>query len=348
MLNQFQIGILFIFLMTPTVSLAQQQSACGPGDLVVHDTDEATRQCRDAFCALPELDRFGTAFRFGEFRSHVIENQTVFRNFLQRCYSGIDGNDSGEPPLRDDTKSLIFETYGGLFQRLSSGMVLRCSAFRIAEQVIVTARHCIYDDLYSYPFPEQFVFRSIAAPLRDIPIIGEMTNEAATPRKEIANDFDDYWFLLTEKAAFNLSLINFRKDFPRQARILVSGINLLAYILEAGVDPDRWAEAFRFATVTGAQWLPWQNLPRDPPSEKAKAQCIYHKASSFGGMSGAPLIGEEHAADGSRVLFVFGMHLRTGVPDNTHLLDADCGSYPGFNVGLALPERVLKKVGSII
>jgi V8-like Glu-specific endopeptidase len=332
-----------VLLLTTSICVAQAQLACGPGDIMVRDTDESTQQCRAAFCALPEQDRFGVPFFFSDFARHVSEQRNLFRRFLQSCYTKLDGEGTTEG-LQSDTKSLIMGVYGGLFQRIGNNLVLKCSSFRIAKTIIVTARHCIYDNPNYQPFPDQFVFRSIALPSEDVQIIGELPNQAGSRRSEIANDFDDYWYLITDEREFSLSPAAFRKDYPRRARALVSGINLIAYVLESGADPNQWASAFRFSITTGAQWLHWEDLPHALPSENAKARCIFHKGSSFGGMSGAPIIGEEHALDGSRALFVFGMHLRTGVPDQAHLLDADCGTYPGFNVGLALPDHLLQHI----
>jgi hypothetical protein len=59
--------------------------------------------------------------------------------------------------------------------------------------------------------------------------------------------------------------------------------------------------------------------------------------TTFGGMSGAPIISAQVGPDGKpRTLFVVGIHLRSGATDS-----ADCGSYGGYNVGIALPSDVL-------
>jgi len=295
--------------------------------------------CREAFCSLPEKERLGATPAANDVR----ENESAFKNFLEACYSKIDGNGNGVAGLQPDTKAFVLQTYGALFKRDADKIEFQCSGFRLTDRIIVTARHCIYDNPNYQPYPQQFIFRSLAAPSVDVPIVGEIPNEADTARNKIANDFDDYWYLLTEKVPFTLSSSSFRGDYPRQMRMVVGGVNLLAYILFSNMDPARWASAYRFSITTGAQWLPWSLLPTPPSTDSAKARCIYHKASSFAGMSGAPIIGEEHTTPTERQLFVFGMHLRTGVPDNTYLLESDCGAYPGFNVALALPKNALNK-----
>jgi hypothetical protein len=92
-----------------------------------------------------------------------------------------------------------------------------------------------------------------------------------------------------------------------------------------------------------AQWI--SPLPTPPPTSEADRLCIYHKAPTFGGLSGAPIIGSDFDATGTPLRrFVVGLHLRSGTPEDPYQLNADCGSYPDFNIGLALPAEVLKHV----
>jgi hypothetical protein len=329
-----------------------QQLPCAPGELVPQDYDEYTQRCNTAFCALPLEDRIGKRFNFGQFSSHVMQNRGLFKTFLTSCFSKLDGL-PGDAGLQEDTKAFVLSVYGVLFRRESNKLILTCSAFRISETVLVTARHCLYDRPDYQPSPQQFIFRSLSSPLVDVPILGERANQANTPRSTVANDFDDYWYLIIPKGAlpFGYTNENFKGDFPRQIRMLLGGVNLAVYILENTATPSRWPLAYRFSKVTGSQWLSVSDLRglsdlSTPPSRQAEIRCIYHKASSYGGMSGSPIIGEQHIADGSRKLFVFGIHLRTGAPDDAHRTDADCGAFPGINIGLALPQDVLAQAGT--
>jgi hypothetical protein len=62
-------------------------------------------------------------------------------------------------------------------------------------------------------------------------------------------------------------------------------------------------------------------------------------------MSGSPIIGSEFDTAGRPIArFVVGLHLRSGIPDDAHSTDSDCGYYPGYNIGLALPAEILQYV----
>jgi hypothetical protein len=115
--------------------------------------------------------------------------------------------------------------------------------------------------------------------------------------------------------------------------------------LDVDESVPRWAESFRWTAVWGAQWVPAGQLPKRPPTSLAERLCIYHQAPTFGGLSGSPIILSDFDPTGSPVRrFIVGLHLRSGTPDDPYQLNADCGSYPGFNIGLALPSEVLQHV----
>jgi hypothetical protein len=192
------------------------------------------------------------------------------------------------------------------------------------------------------------IFRLISAPTLNIPIIAELPTTTSIPRSQLANDFGDYWLIKLEPdiaPSFRRTLEEFRSDARRGSPFLISGFNNVAYILELNEDPTRWADAFRWTQVWGAQWFAVNELPEPRPTALAERSCIYHRAPTFGGLSGSPIIGSDFDSTGRPLRrFVVGLHLRSGVPDDTYQLNADCGSFPDFNIGLALHPEILQHV----
>jgi hypothetical protein len=175
--------------------------------------------------------------------------------------------------------------------------------------------------------------------------VGEYENEFHIPKNQVANDFGDYWFLRI--ADSGLAFHRQREDFHKTVRagtwLLIGGINRLSFVLHSDENAEEWAKSFRVTKVAGAQWIPIDQLPRSPPSLRAISSCIYDKAPSFGGLSGSPIIGSDlDPSTGKPRLFVVGLHLRSGIPDPTYESKSDCGSYPGFNIGLALNDEILQ------
>ena len=232
--------------------------------------------------------------------------------------------------------------YGVLFFKDSSGLIPVCSAFRIAQDLVVTARHCIYDG-HGIPSPTQFVFRLISAPAQDIPVIDEIKASFSVPKDEIANDFSDYWFLKIAESGrrFNRTREEFKSTVRRGSPLLIGGFNRVAFVLDVNEDEKRWltpSGGQRYGVPNGSRWI-------DPPTPLADHSCIYHKAPTFGGLSGSPIIGSDFDSSGKPLRrFVVGLHLRSGAPVGAYQFDADCGSYPGFNIGLALSAEILQRV----
>jgi hypothetical protein len=125
----------------------------------------ATEQCSSAFRALPAEDQRGNLPRRG-FSGYIHDNENVYRQYLQACFNRWDD-------LQDYSKEFLDDVYGALFFKGLDGLTPICSAFRMARNQIVTARHCIYDGNSLVPAPTQFVFRLISAPAQDIPVVGE-------------------------------------------------------------------------------------------------------------------------------------------------------------------------------
>jgi hypothetical protein len=346
MLNTGLVRALLIFIfVSGSVTInhvaAAQEDPCQPHALDMGmETDTRTENCFKAFCALPAAERRGDIVS-SDFAKHVLANRDLYEQYDRACFNKWN-------ELKHYSQDFLNDVFGALFWKSSNGLILTCSAFRIAEDIIVTARHCIYGSSWLQPSPNQFLFRLIGAPDIDIPVIGELQNHFPIPKNQVANDFGDYWYLKIAKVGldFRKQQDDFRSTVRQGTWLLFSGISRPALLLDAEGDDRRWASSFRWTKVAGAQWIPELRLPKPPPSVEAAKACIYHKAPSFNGMSGAPIIGSDPApsADKPPKLFVTGLHLRSGAPDLAHQDDADCGDYPAYNIGLALPADVLRRV----
>jgi hypothetical protein len=298
--------------------------------------DEETVNCYRAFCALPLEARRGDISGFG-FSGYVHSYKDIYTRYDKSCFRPI-------ADLKEYSQEFLKSIYGVLFYHDRGSLQLTCSAFRISEDVVVTAGHCIHGT-YPQRAINQFSFRSLSSPDKDVPVLNEVVIPV-TAADRIANDFEDYAVLRTARSdsSFEKHLDDFRSIARQGTWLLVAGLNGAAYVLD-GEDPSRWSTSFRFTKVQGAQWLPINQLHPEP-SEQAAKRCIYYNAPTFGGLSGAPIVGSEQGTtpNSPRKLFVFGIHLRSGAPDAAHLGDADCGSYPAQNVGLVLPPDVLAHV----
>jgi hypothetical protein len=316
--------------------LHAQDNVCASRTLdPVAKYDPETEACYRAFCDLPSSDQQGTTPQKA-FGDHVRANKEVFLRFNKACFLTWDD-------LKDYSRAFLNDLYGVLFFKGPNGLILTCSAFRISEDIILTARHCIYEGQLLVPSPADFTFRSMASPNADIAVIGEEPIQPVISKKQIANDFRDYLYLKISSGsiAFRKAKDDFRSSARRGTELLIAGVNRVSFILDADENPGKWQQSFRFTRVAGAQWLPIERLPAPPPSQEAAIRCIYTKAPTFAGMSGAPIIGSDFDPSSGLPpkLFVFGLHIRSGLSVPPYEFDSDCGNYPGFNVGLVLPKE---------
>jgi hypothetical protein len=202
-----------------------------------------------------------------------LANRSLYEQYDRECFKKWS-------ELKPYSQEFLSNIFGALFWKESSEeLILTCSAFRIAQDIVVTARHCIYGGGSFQPSPKQFIFRLIGSPDTDIPIIGELPNNFAVPKNEVANDFGDYWYLKLAKTElhFKKNQDDFRSTARQGTWLLISGISRPAFVSNVAGDFRRWASSFRWTKVFGAQWIPVTRLPRPPPSDEAAKVCIYHR-----------------------------------------------------------------------
>jgi hypothetical protein len=239
-------------------------SVCAPG-ISMAGYDPETVNCYNAFCALPQDDRRGVSAP-GDFAEHVVNNSQTYTRYEEACFKPISG-------LKQFTRDFLRDLLGALFYRSADGLVLTCSAFRIATGVIITARHCISGDgSHTRPI-ERFVFRVLSAPAIDMPVTGEVSQRPQSLVSVTQNDFEDLAILRVENktVAFGKTKADFKTTYRRNAWLLIGGMDSVAFVL-GGSDINNWASSYRYADVAGAQWIARERLPAKPPSE----MCLLH------------------------------------------------------------------------
>jgi hypothetical protein len=303
--------------------------------------DPAIAACTAAYLDLPCDVRVGRTM--GKALAKVIvEKAPLFRRMDQACLRGW-------PDLQPYTRAFLEDIAGVIFRKEGGRLAFHCSAFRIAENVIVTARHCVFPQQGMRLGTGNLTFRLMGAPHRDIAITGHRRTESWTEDQfDLANDLEDYWYLTIADAPipFRKSRKDYRQGAPFDRRLLVIGVNLPAYILDGNEDPDRWLEAVRWSFTEGSRRFKWTDLLAPPPGPRAREACIYYTATTYEGQSGTVILGLENpkAGESAPTLFVAGLHLRHGGGDRPTASSYDCGSYLEFNIGLALPTHVLNQV----
>ena len=297
--------------------------------------DKESLSCAAAAIRLPCAIRRGEVSD-SDFPDFVKAHRDEFKNYDKACFHKWQD-------LLPRTRDFLDNIYGGLFIKTANGFQFLCSAFRVSERWLITARHCIYGPSHSKVSLDKLYFRLIGVPTIDVLISGDSRNAKLTVKDDVANDFDDYWYLSLKEspAPFRLTPSDYRENTERERQLLFSGINRAAYVLDDDEDAVRWTDAFRFTRVFGAQWL--KQLPHPPPSTIADERCIYHAAPTYAGMSGSPVIASD-AFSATGKLYVVGIHLRSGFTSAPYLFDADCGSFPSLNVALSLPSDLILRI----
>jgi hypothetical protein len=323
--------VLFCYVSLGVVNTKAEDDICrSTGSLNAYD--KKTVQCFKAFCGLPEGDRRGTMLT-GAFGSHILLNKDAYATFDSTCLSPLN-------KLKPFTQEFLKDTLGGLFFQSVTGSALECSAFRVAEDVIVTARHCIKSELAD--LITSYSFRLLSEPATEMKVTAEVSPRPPSLPGTVSDDFADFIVLRIDNKGvpYSKSRGDFRTIQRRDAWVVIPGFDSVAFVL-GGENLADWPSSFRYADVAGSKWLSNTELPHAAPSSKASEHCIYYQAPSFGGMSGAPILGAERQPGdrGQPKVFIFGIHLRGGVTDQTGF---GCGSMAGTNIGITLPAEAIK------
>jgi hypothetical protein len=286
-------------------------------------------KCQGAFVGAP-VDEFGQPKEdYGEpsdFEAHFDNHKAAYLRYDRECLAGW----SGKNGLKQATKQFLQNNVGALFK----GETPYCAAFRISEHLIVTARHCQEDipvkelvlKLYARPDVEIAVKRVV------VPREPEYSDTGVT------NDLDDFTVYETADAPvkFSWTRDTFRRNFRPDQVIFIAAVNRMVLRLLKG----NWLESVRFSRTNSNRIWSFASAKPTSASTLAENECVYHRAPTFEGMSGAPIFAilrneEPHFR-------VIGIHLRNGVSGRT----AGCGIAFHYNVGIRLPTTVLDLIGT--
>ncbi|WHO76262.1 hypothetical protein [Rhizobium sp. BT03] len=287
-------------------------------------------RCVEAFNDLPldENDDFIETDVNGETRLtrsleiHFSKHRKEYLSYDADCFSPWED-------LRQPTKDFISGSLGTLFTDDTATPF--CAAFRISRDILLTAAHCARQAKYSE-------FRLIGYPDRRIKVVG-LLDEA--PSSDDISDFDDYVRLKIRdpKLPGHWDAKDFSRDAAPHQAVIVIALSIVARQLIVGSSIDNWRQAVRFSRANSAQLWPAGEVDTGLPKGADIRECLYHRAPTFPGMSGAPIIAIHRPASPTSppTFTVIGIHLRNGVARSN-----GCGSPPDFNVGIKLPASITR------
>jgi hypothetical protein len=256
-----------------------------------------------------------------ELRKHYLRYAAKYLAYDKACFFGWQCEKNC---LSFETRDFLANNAGALFREEGlNEIVPYCSAFRIASDIIVTAAHC--QELY----PMQFrLFGDPKTPLKATVWL---------PGKK-GSDLQDFMFLKIQEPnlPFTWKPENFtRGTIPRQS-IVVVAISAAVYQIE-DLRVDDWLKAVRFSRANASQLVPLKDVKPPLVGRELREECIFHRASTFEGMSGAPILALRLSSSNTPRRFIVGIHIRNGS------WDSPCGYYPQYNVGIRVPKDLLRR-----
>ncbi|MDX1245399.1 hypothetical protein GOL91_03525 [Sinorhizobium medicae] len=240
------------------------------------------------------------------------------------CFVPLTGAKRGTQDFVGRYLVAIFSTSGGLPS-------VHCAGFRIARDLIVTARHC-------WPLPRAARVKLLSDPQRDLFVLGR----AYSPGGKV-NDASDFLILrITDPAdSFHVDTFDFQTRRRANHVVFVFAVSPLAFEMKSDSNLSQWSKAVYYSRVRSSRLFA-------PPFREAPGHCLFHRAPTFPGMSGAPIIAVwlDRASNGTRMRFtVIGMHVRDGsMLRRADVRRGNCGLTPEFNIGIELPDAVTSVV----
>jgi hypothetical protein len=290
----------------------------------VHATAAPENACNAAFEAI--IKAHMDPGHWDQYMSSSLtdEQDSTVHRYDTACLRGIaDAKDRRTQPFIRD----IVGALGFIQKREFSPF---CSGFRVAASVMLTAKHCwcAAQDAHL----SELIFRVIEAPASDLTVRGVIGSRPLCSKRD---DYSDVVLLDIDGTAaqFGKSRGDFEGALVPGEQIAIFGFDYYRFKHLASSDPTRWKDAIVFSPYRGSQkadrsWL-WPT-----PSDEQYTKCLYYRAPTYPGMSGALILGaeSEYQPHAGR-LFVAGMHFRAGLSNSND----KCGSYMDYNIGLSLP-----------
>lgn len=289
---------------------------------------ETLSRCVKSFSRLPVTKMGSPIDPAGEEVAHYQKYRKKYAAYDRDCFFGW-------PDLKPATREFLGDNVGALFNE--DEPVPFCAAFRITEDLVMTANHC---DIGS----DKITLRLFGHPLAPMRL-GERIQMSGG-----ASDLGDFAVFRVPdpmvKSRWSLQTFS-REVHTRQAILIVASSNITPEALLAD-DPDdvsEWLGNVRFSRTPSNQiWLASEVAP-PVPEGIPRSDCLFHRAPTFAGMSGAPIVAitVPDNAPTKPIFHVIGIHLRSGyLPNGDH--SKACGNHFPFNVGIKVPAVVLDEV----
>ncbi|MBX5041257.1 hypothetical protein HJB66_12005 [Rhizobium lentis] len=270
-----------------------------------------------------DTDADGTRSPATDMLQHLLDSRAKYLAYDRDCFKHY-------RDLKDHTRNFIGASVGAVF---TDDRRFFCAAFRIAADIIMTAGHCAN----GIDGADKRIFRLVGYPEIEMKILEQIPPRAEEP----VDDFGDYaLFKIQDPAVAGFwTAKNFSRDIAKHQVIIIVAVSLIPKELAEHDSKYTWLDDVRFSRAYSSKTWPPEEVGTNLPSSSNRSECIYHRAPTFPGMSGAPIIAV-HAptkVGGPPTFSVIGMHLRNGAERGE-----DCGKAFDYNVGIKIPEHVMK------
>jgi hypothetical protein len=234
--------------------------------------------------------------------------------------------------LQQHTKQFLENNVGTIFD--SAGVPF-CAGFRIRPDVLMTAGHCD---------ATQGLFRLFGYPNKSL-LVGEKVELSNFDYGRVDLGDIGLWHIQSDNIPFTWTTADFTRNTEPTQAINIVAFDWRAFHLLLDERPERWLEAVRFARLNSARLYTASEIGKPEPTGPFAEECLFHRAQSLPGMSGAPILAwREPISAGEKLrFFVIGIHLRNGMDHAGRA--GGCGERRGFNIGIRIPARVLQYIG---
>jgi len=259
---------------------------------------------------------------------HISRHVAVYERFDRECFS-----DFGQ--LRRTSREFGQDNITAMFFNGEP----YCMAFRVSPEFVLTAGYCI----------KQIPIEKVRLSFISTPLVQHSISSWISKSwtgDNYSGDINDYALLKIDAGDSRTAWgpVNLeRTTIPHQAVFIVA-ISEVAREITIGGSPN-WTYWLRFSRTNSAQLWPDAEAFPDLASPTLKQECLFHKVSTFPGMSGSPIVAVHKPKTQSDppTYTVVGIHLRNGAASETGA--AGCGDNPDYNIGIRIPEAVIRYLG---
>ncbi|WP_038974517.1 trypsin-like serine peptidase [Bradyrhizobium genomosp. III] len=317
--------LLIAILMTPVRAICAEDSDFGANGVL---TQQAQAACERAYAGLPPSIKNSTIDLSRP--EDLADYEQQLSRYDQACMRTWE-------VLRPETRQVVENIAGFFFLRNGRKADIICAGFRISEQLVATAAHCLWWRSAQIDVTK-LSFRLLSVPDREFRPQGiEEAHEVDDERS--LRDADDFALLRidTSDVQFNVSVDFFRDQLPYREYLLFPGFNIYDFLARKADPISDWKKSLRMDKG--------RSCFRAEVGPNGLRHCVLNACQTIEAMSGAPIFAFDFR---KKMLFVGGMHLRAGLLDEDPQVRAnrECGSVDVFNVGITLPRSVLNHVAT--